>query len=148
MRISLTYPVVSADTSPGDKETYWLAAELTSTPYHFLPEYAGTIGALSEDNATICGLHLAHVDSQRKLLWVNGSARKNKKAMGTPELADFSHWMIGGTDYPAPPSWTVDEPVWCATGVPPIAINGSEIESTVKGVMREVSSVDQDFGFI
>ena len=34
----------------GDKETYWLAAELTGTPYYFHPSYASAIGSPPPSN--------------------------------------------------------------------------------------------------
>ena len=133
----------SADRS-GDKETYWIAAEITETAYYFVPEHGGSIGRLDEDNSTMCGTHMAHTDADKRLMWFNGSVRENKYFTGR-ELARFTHWMAGGADYPAGPRWSCvsDGMTWCLSGDDAVVIRGSEHETLLRDIMGQAAMMDQ-----
>ncbi|KAI9819668.1 MAG: hypothetical protein M1832_003902 [Thelocarpon impressellum] len=130
----------------GDKETYWIAAELTSTPYHFIDEYGGTIGSLGDDNSTICGTHIAHTDSKKKLFWFNGSLRENKYRAGR-DLARLTHLIIGGTEFSEQPKWNChsDGMVWCLTGDEPVSLAGTVEDALIEDMKREAAAVDEMF---
>ena len=70
----------------GDKESYWLSSALTSTPYHFVPGYSGTIGRITHpDNSVdieqICSLQLLHLlESTGEPLWFNNAITEFKGA--------------------------------------------------------------------
>jgi Mannosyltransferase putative len=60
----------------GDKESYWFAHALTSTPYHFVPLYSGGIGPVTpapqRNTEEICTLQLLHtLESTGEPLWLN-----------------------------------------------------------------------------
>ena len=68
----------------GDKESYWFGHALTSTPYHFVPGYAGGIGRVTyaqegngqenRDREQICTLQLLHtLESTGEPLWFNNA---------------------------------------------------------------------------
>jgi Mannosyltransferase putative len=74
----------------GDKESYWFAHALTSTPYHFVPGYSGGIGRITHvieddmeimDKEQICTLQLLHVlESTGEPLWFNNAITEFKGA--------------------------------------------------------------------
>lgn len=72
----------------GDKETYWLAAELSNTPYYFQPEYAGLIGTLEHTDgtastSTMCSAHILHMDHTGETpFWFNVGLLLNKSLEG------------------------------------------------------------------
>jgi Mannosyltransferase putative len=61
----------------GDKESYWYAHTLTSTPYHYVPGYAGGLGQITPQTANadkqhICTSRLLHVlESTKEPFWFN-----------------------------------------------------------------------------
>jgi hypothetical protein len=71
----------------GDKESYWFAHALTSTPYHFVPLYSGGIGPISSVpdetplGEQICTLQLLHtLESTGEPLWFNNGLVEFKGA--------------------------------------------------------------------
>ena len=102
----------------GDKESYWFSHALTSTPYHFVPGYAGGLGRISHpiendevnpDEEQICTLQLLHVlESTGKPLWFNTALTEYKGANDDnyidPEgwVGHDGDWHGGGrTDIPS-----------------------------------------------
>jgi len=73
---------------PGDKESYWLAAELAKEPYAFVPSYPGVIGEQHLD--TLCG-HVLHLDTGGNLLGWNGSLFQNEDHR---QITDFTHYSL------------------------------------------------------
>lgn len=80
---------------PGDKETYWMAAELASEPYAFVESYPGVIGELHMD--VICG-HALYFDSQGRLFAWNKSMFNNGDSRF---ITDFTHYALhrGNTEW-------------------------------------------------
>ncbi|KAJ2995482.1 hypothetical protein HDV02_000767 [Globomyces sp. JEL0801] len=79
-----------------DKETFWTGFESVRAPYSFntnLPGVAGT-GSMKDENFSICGMQLLHVDEQKRPLWINGGITKSKY---DPEslIADLHEWEPG-----------------------------------------------------
>lgn len=100
----------------GDKESYWFAHALTSTPYHFVPGYSGGIGRLSHemenghpnlDKEQICTLQLLHVlESTGEPFWFNNAITEYKGANDAhyivPEawVPHNGRWHGGATRFP------------------------------------------------
>jgi alpha 1,3-mannosyltransferase len=93
----------------GDKETFWVAMELSSTEYFFQPWYAGSMGTIGKgtdqppdlDLATseveICGTHMLHLDHLGQTpFWINGGVYEHKE---NPETgyAEMTHYWVGET---------------------------------------------------
>jgi hypothetical protein len=103
----------------GDKESYWLAHALTSTPYHFVPGYSGGIGHVSlkyqklrvEEDAmnkkevaaylerlktspeVVCTLQLLHVlESTGEPMWFNNGLIEYKWA-NDDQFIDAEGWV-------------------------------------------------------
>lgn len=72
----------------GDKETYWMAAELAKEDYSFVPSYPGAIGECQFD--TVYG-HTLHVDSSNQLLGWNGCLFNGTD---TNRITDFTHYAL------------------------------------------------------
>jgi hypothetical protein len=68
----------------GDKESYWYGHTLTSTPYHYVPGYAGGIGRITPqtenaDKEHICTSRLLHIlESTKEPLWFNSGLSEFK----------------------------------------------------------------------
>jgi alpha 1,3-mannosyltransferase len=91
----------------GDKETFWVAMELSSTEYFFQPWYAGSIGTIGKQRspdldlstraAEICGTHMLHLDHLGQTpFWINGGVYEHK---ASPEsgYAEMTHYWVGKT---------------------------------------------------
>ena len=92
----------------GDKETFWLACELTSTPYYFNPSYAGMIGHYEVGAKTMCSVQLLHLDSEGAPFWINGGLRENKRwdqEIGQKDFANFTHYIPAGVTWAEQPRW-------------------------------------------
>ena len=92
----------------GDKETFWLACELTSTPYYFNPFYAGMIGHYEVGASKMCSVQLLHLDSKRSPLWINGGLRENKRwdlEIGQKDFANLTHYIPAGVTWAEQPRW-------------------------------------------
>ena len=101
----------------GDKESYWLAHVLTSSPYHFVPGYSGGIGRISHplengsenpDKEQICTLQLLHVlESTQEPFWFNSGIVEEKRN--------------GGADYILPEGWVGHDGRWAGSRRPRFA---------------------------
>ena len=135
---------------PGDKETYWLAAELSSSPYAFSGGYAGIIAPLSgitmssspNSSSSVCSLQILHFDHMRRPFWFNRSLRKNKsheEAVYEP----LTHYLLEEDLREKQPSWGyVGDEVWCAAtseGVQVEVWDDSSYERTVLDKMTMVA---------
>jgi Mannosyltransferase putative len=92
----------------GDKESYWFAHALTSTPYHFVPGYSGGIGRIMHQSENgqpnlekerICTLQLLHtLESTGEPFWFNNAIVEYK---GRPNV-----------DYIVPEAWVEHDGQW------------------------------------
>lgn len=73
---------------PGDKESYWMAAELAKEDYAFVDHYPGIIGEVGMD--TVCG-HTLYTDSTGGMLCWNGSIFHNGDIR---HVTDFTHFAL------------------------------------------------------
>ena len=93
----------------GDKETFWLACELTSTPYYFNPFYAGMIGHYEGGTMKMCSVQLLHLDSKGSPFWINGGLRENKRRdqeIGQKDFANLTHYIPAGVTWADQPRWS------------------------------------------
>ncbi|KAI8808531.1 mannosyltransferase putative-domain-containing protein [Cladochytrium replicatum] len=79
----------------GDKETFWMVAELMRLPYYWVPGYGGTIGYKNKTDGYICG-GLYHADENGRPLWWNGGVLMNKH-YHRDEYIEFTHWAYDKT---------------------------------------------------
>lgn len=111
----------------GDKETYWMAAELSGTEYSFQEDYAGAIGAKEvspfwkNEQGRLCGTHLAHAiePGSDTPFWFNGGLVVNKaqERLGGLKLHKFEDWVPGSNIMDQQPNWWYKgNDVWCAQG--------------------------------
>ena len=92
----------------GDKETFWLACELTSTPYYFNPFYAGMIGHYEVGAKEMCSVQLLHPDLKGSPFWINGGLRENKRwdqEIGQKDFANLTHYIAAGVTWAEQPRW-------------------------------------------
>jgi alpha 1,3-mannosyltransferase len=100
----------------GDKETFWLAMELSGFEYAFQPWYAGTMGTVSDEGGQpanldsaveICGTHMLHLDhSGRTPFWINGGIYEHKDSP-KKGYARMTHYWVGNTS-----SIRLTQPQW------------------------------------
>ena len=68
----------------GDKESYWFSHTLTSTPYHYVPGYAGGIGTITPQTANadkehVCTSRILHLlESTGEPFWFNSGLSEFK----------------------------------------------------------------------
>ena len=92
----------------GDKETFWLACELTSSPYYFNPFYTGMIGHYEAGAKEMCSVQLLHLDSKGNPFWINGGLRANKRLdqeLGQKDFATLSDYIPAGVTWAEQPRW-------------------------------------------
>lgn len=114
---------VTYTTFHGDKDTFWIAMELSGVEYAFESWYAGNTGFVSADvdpgdNVQLCSLHMLHMDRSRKTpFWINGGIyeRKSEPQNG---FAKISHYWAGD----GRPKWNWSTSMGCVntTGVKPL----------------------------
>lgn len=119
----------------GEKESFWLAFELTHQPYSFNKQYGGTIGAEYSPHVDgFCSDHLLHFISDiqehsivpkihhrrdaavqsygiptGKPAWINGSLRRNKLRLSKEMLyPQESIWAVDGWW-----EWMAEEQTFC-----------------------------------
>ena len=137
----------------GDKETYWLACELSKTPYYFQPDYAGIIGTLelapgNTPASKICSAHILHMDHTGDMpFWFNGGLLLNKALAGN-DLVTLTHYITGGVTWPEQPAWRYNgNEYWCAEGKPATALTQKKLEVVVDQIMQEARMVQGALGF-
>lgn len=134
----------------GDKETFWLAAELTQTPYHFNPWYASCLGTL-KTNDTVCGSQAGQRDHRGDLFWYNGAIRLNKWKAGR-ELVNITHWMSGKQDSSGLNEWWVDgenagptADMWCLRGDNLTSVVSLSVWSVMQKMTKVAKEVDDRY---
>ena len=105
------------ETIATDKETYWLAAELSGTSYAFAPNYAGILGTVPSPSQPdqVCGVQMLHRDHYARPLWFKGGLQKNKFHK-EPVYEAMTHYIFpNGARMEAQPRWRYDsDGVWWA----------------------------------
>ncbi|KAI1615719.1 mannosyltransferase putative-domain-containing protein [Exophiala viscosa] len=93
----------------GDKETFWVAMELSAVDYFFQPWYAGTMGTITKEDGQpekidlkstkveICGTHMLHLDHLGQTpFWINGGIYEHKEDPSTG-YSTMTHYWVGET---------------------------------------------------
>ena len=93
--------MLTYDCNSGDKETFWLASELSSAPYTFAPNYASIIGNLdiprpttSNDTTEMCSAQPLHLDHNDLPFWFNSGLRLEKD-IDSREYVNLTHYLPG-----------------------------------------------------
>jgi len=139
IREKQTYPNVL-----GDKETYWLAAELSDTPYYFQSTYAGLVGVLEPGSkSTICSSHILHMDhTGNSPFWFNGGILLNK-ALDGRKFGVFTHFITGGATMADQPAWRYNgNEYWCAEGKPAISLEDKSFQNVLEQILQEAKKVE------
>ena len=141
----------------GDKETFWVAMELSSAQYSFQPWYAGSMGTISlaeeqspdldlaTNEVEICGTHMLHLDHRGQTpFWINGGVYEHKDNMEAG-FAKMTHYWVGDTAdiRLTQPTWYwVNGNVGCLKEKGVKAIPESIMEN-IKKIQEEARRVDQ-----
>ena len=135
----------------GDKETFWLACELTSTPYYFNPFYTGMIGHYKAGAKEMCSVQLLHLDSKGSPFWINGGLRENKRLdqeIGQKEFANLTHYIRAGAGWAEQPRWRyMKNGVFC-TDTKPGQVKSVEeagLTKVIADMIVESTEVDKIF---
>lgn len=135
----------------GDKETFWIAMELSSTEYFFEPLYAGSMGKISgefppdpdQNKVELCGTHMLHMDHLGTTpFWINGGVYRHKSQ---PEngYAELTHYWAGNVDAKSKPQWWwIEGNVACLSEKGIRALDPS-MRKTVDDILREATSIDE-----
>ncbi|EFX00958.1 glycosyl transferase [Grosmannia clavigera kw1407] len=113
VRQEVTYKILY-----GDKESWWMGLELAGSSYTMEEHYGAMVGWATTDpikedesggtNGTdsktvenpkptkVCSFVIAHMDKSKRLLWYNGSLRKNKAHLNDVEYEVPRQWMLDG----------------------------------------------------
>jgi len=117
----------------GDKETFWIAMELSNVEYYFESLYAGSMGTSSKklpaskeqkteesetkepktkepEAAELCSTHMLHMDPTGAIpFWLNGGIYQHKD-MPDKGYANLTHFWAGNLDNSTKAKW------WWADG--------------------------------
>ncbi|KAF2158241.1 glycosyltransferase family 71 protein [Myriangium duriaei CBS 260.36] len=143
----------------GDKETFWIAMELSKAPYTFPPWYAGQIGGTSywsvpepgkakeeeRKEPQICSTHMLHMDLVRKdPFWFNGGIYEYKEtpSRGYSELTHW--WMQQGSDRTSAPRWRWVKGRACVSepGMKPL---DDRYKHVISRIIQEATYIDESF---
>ena len=130
----------------GDKETFWLAMELSGAPYAFESRYVGSIGVVNSEQdldlkveeAVLCGKHILHLDPTGRVpFWINGGIYVDKTNPGSG-YANFTHYWAGvGGGRESKPQW------WWTTGNV-ACLREKGIETLSKEMVRIVTRIHEE----
>ena len=93
--------------STGDKESYWLAAELSDTLYTFNPNYASMIGHHEPSSTEMCSCQLMHTDIEGVPFWFNAGLQTNKQIddEDSQGFAKLTHFLGAGASWDEQFEW-------------------------------------------
>ncbi|KAI4163040.1 MAG: hypothetical protein LQ342_003358 [Letrouitia transgressa] len=130
----------------GDKETFWLAAELSHTPYHFNSEHAGAIGYMKNGTTNeVCSNQALHLNWKGEPFWLNGGLRHFKSGEHR-EFGTFTHWIVGdGKNFTSQLAVTFQDYIFCARGTQPHALSGTKYEESIQRTLSEAQMADEEF---
>ncbi|KAJ3202410.1 hypothetical protein HDU67_000577 [Dinochytrium kinnereticum] len=94
----------------GDKETFWMAWEMTRSPWSFIPGYGGSIGYKNERGAVCGGLY--HSDEHLKPLWWNSGVLMNKYS-NKINYIDFEYVALDLTGEDIEWEWETETKPFC-----------------------------------
>lgn len=135
----------------GDKETFWLACELTSTPYYFNPFYTGIIGHYEVGAKDMCSVQLLHLDSKGSPFWLNGGLRENKRLdqeLGQKDFATLTEYIPAGVTWAEQPRWRyLKHGVFCtdANAKKVKSVEKAGLTNVIEDMIIEATEVDKMF---
>lgn len=135
----------------GDKETFWLACELTSTPYYFSPFYTGMIGHYEAGAKEMCSVQLLHLDPRGSPFWLNGGLRENKRLdqeVGQKEFAILTDYIPAGVTWAEQPRWRyLKHGVFCTNtnAHKVISVERARLTKVIEDMIVEAAEVDKLF---
>lgn len=135
----------------GDKETFWLAAELARIPYAFHPSYAGIIGSISanaEGVPEICSPQPLQTDLDGRPFWFNSGLREDKMNAQNKQYANLTHYIPGGRSEQPVGGWRyIHDHTFCmGRNVEHMtSMKDAGLEEVAKSLIDEAKAVDQLF---
>lgn len=115
----------------GDKEAFWLGAEMAQTRYSWGEDQCGGVGRVVD--GSLCG-HILHFEpGTTKPFWFNGSIRQSRHGPDAP--GNFSHYSSGGT-------WELKDS--CNHGAGITAMDGQQVSTmnAIASLYRTKKQVD------
>lgn len=155
VREEVTYPKFQSD-----KESYWFAHTLTSTPYHFVPGYSGGLGRITHpvegnvenlEKEHLCTLQLLHVlEFTREPFWISHAIveylEANDAAYIIPEgwVGHDGRWHSGGQRFPNEFCVEMPQSEWEGLlGHPePVRRVEGELKSQLERIIQEAEKYD------
>ena len=142
---------INTDNSLGDKETFWLAAELANIPYVFNPSYAGIIGSISANDEgvpEICAPQPLQTDPDGRPFWFNSGLLEDKTNADNRRYANLTHYIPGDTSRQPVGEWRfIHDHTFCMgrnMGQMKSIIDAG-LEEVAKGLIDEAKTVDKMF---
>lgn len=130
---------------------FWLACELTSTPYYFNPFYTGMIGHHEVGAKEFCSVQLLHLDSKGSPFWINGGLRENKRLdqeLGQKDFATLTDYIPAGVTWAEQPRWRyMKHGVFCTdTKVEKVkSVEQAGLTKVIEDMIIEATQVDNMF---
>ncbi|CAD6592831.1 MAG: hypothetical protein ASARMPRED_006743 [Alectoria sarmentosa] len=135
----------------GDKETFWLAAELAKIPYAFHPSYAGIIGSISTNAdgvPEICSPQPLQTDLDGRPFWFNSGLMEDKTNAENRKYANLTYYILGGTRKQPVGGWRfIHDHTFCmGRSVEEMrSVKDAGLEEVAKGLIDEAKAVDEMF---
>lgn len=135
----------------GDKETFWLAAELAGIPYAFHPTYAGIIGPISanaEEVPEICSPQPLQTDREGRPFWFNSGLMEDKTNADNKEYVNLTHYIPGGSHEQPVGGWRfIHDHTFCMgrNKEKMKSIKDAGLEAVAQGLVDEAKAVDKIF---
>ena len=135
----------------GDKETFWLAAELAKIPYAFHPSYAGIIGSISTNAdgvPEICSPQPLQTDLDGRPFWFNSGLMEDKTNAENRKYANLTYYIPGGTRKQPVGGWRfIHDHTFCmGRSVEEMrSVKDAGLEEVAKGLIDEAKAVDEMF---
>lgn len=135
----------------GDKETFWLAAELSGIPYAFLPTYAGIIGPLSANDEgvpEICSPQPLQTDLEGRPFWFNSGLMEDKTDSENKGYINMSHYIPGRSHEQPEGGWRyIHGHTFCmGRSVEEMkSVKDAGLEEVAKALIDEAKAVDEFF---
>ena len=135
----------------GDKETFWLAAELAGIPYAFHPTYAGIIGPISanaEEVPEICSPQPLQTDREGRPFWFNSGLLEDKTNADNKQYVNLTHYIPGGSDEQPVGGWRfIHDHTFCMgrNKEKMKSIKDAGLEAVAQELVDEAKAVDKMF---
>jgi alpha 1,3-mannosyltransferase len=139
----------------GDKETFWIALELTGVPYTFEKLYAGSIGLAESGSASqpaapaepirLCGKHMLHLDESGSFpFWFNGGIYEDKDRPDQGYV-NLTHYWVDDRDRTQgswPRWWWEGNNVACVRE-DNVKVVEAAIRETLSRIVQEATTLDE-----